>query len=460
MLALDPVPRAARVFAVQFRQVAANVRTYATFRAAVECALRRYVLPYLARGRPNVVVFDEDVGLMTIATGSRGARARAQITSTSGTPGCQGQAPPCATLAALAALDAGYAGPEAYYARRFGRLPPLGASFVAATDVFVRGFMQTFSQAARRHGIYLIASNTQAPFHLSHRRADVRALADPDLLQPRSVFVADGPRAYDQTFIWAPRDVRHSGPGATRNLVATNRKVPLTAFEAALGFAPGPSGGPAAVANLRPYRLPGTRARLGLATSLPAFTYGAPRPGHACDDVSVTYMSCLSSLGANVVIQADANDGAWTGPDADPSEQWQPLSWMASAYRAVTDPAVRFVYAVNPFLVGNLADTPFDGQSAILQRGLRGRGCNYVGNGRWLAGEDRPALMADAGPKPQFLALAPWVARDGPRAALRTVGQSLLTGSGSPRENGYLQTALVADLPFPPDPHRAPCATG
>jgi hypothetical protein len=29
---------------------------------------------------------------------------------------------------------------------------------------------------------------------------------------------------------------------------------------------------------------------------------------------------------------------------------------MGSAYRAVTDPSVRFAYAVNPFMVGNLAD--------------------------------------------------------------------------------------------------------
>ena len=36
---------------------------------------------------------------------------------------------------------------------------------------------------------------------------------------------------------------------------------------------------------------------------------------HACDDVTRTYMRCLDRLGANVVIQADANDGPWTGPD-------------------------------------------------------------------------------------------------------------------------------------------------
>jgi hypothetical protein len=116
-----------------------------------------------------------------------------------------------------------------------------------------------------------------------------------------------------------------------------------------------------------------------------------------------------------VVIQADANDGAWTGGDgSDALELWQPLSWMGSAWRAVSDPSVGFVYAVNPFMVGNLADTPFDRQSAILQRGLRGPGCHYIGNGSFIAGQDDPILAADAdadaGPQPQFLALAPTTA--------------------------------------------------
>ena len=217
--------------------------------------------------------------------------------------------------------------------------------------------------------------------------------------------------------MWGPRVVHRHAPAPLANLLATNRKAPLTSFELALGFAPGPSGGTAARRNLAPVAIPGTGARLGIATSLPAFQYGTAAPDRACDDVTKTYMRCLDRLGANVVIQADANDGAWTGPDgADPLEHWQPLSWMGSAYRAVSDPTVHFAYAVNPFMVGNLADTPFDGQSAILQRGLRGPGCHYVGNARFIAGDDDPVNRAYAGGKPQFLALAPWVAPDGPRS--------------------------------------------
>ncbi len=444
-VAADPRAHALRVFAIQFLQQPAAMTTAASYRDAIECAVRREVLPHLARGRPNLVVFDEDSGLETLAIGPRGAGARALLRT--GVPSCKGQSFPCATLVTLTALNGGYAKALRYLGGRFPSLNgTLGRSFVAATDTFVRVFMTTMARVARQYGVYVIASNTQAPFKLTRSRAAVAALGGGAL---STVYAPTAPVAYDQTFLWGPRDVRR-GPTPLANLLTVNRKVPLTPFELALGFAPGPARGPAAVKNLRPFAIPGTGARLGFATSLPAFTYGAP--GHPCADVALTYMRCLDHLGANVVIQADANDGQWTGNDG--SELWQPLSWMGSAYRAVSDPTVHFDYAVNPFLVGNLADTPFDGQSAILERGLHGRGCHYVGNGSIVAGDDVPPYLGYAGAKPQFLALAPWVVPDGPRPALRKVGAALASGSGRYR---YVQTAVVADLPFPLDRNRRSC---
>src|SRR5437763_5382805 len=96
---------------------------------------------------------------------------------------------------------------------------------------------------------------------------------------------------------------------------------------------------------------------------------------------------------------------------------------------------------------------PFDGQSAILERGRRGTGCHYVGNGAFVRSEDDRTLRDNAGAKPQFLALAPWVTR-GPRASLRAVGASL--GAGS-RRYRYVQPGLIADLPFPVDRARRGC---
>jgi hypothetical protein len=451
-LAADPRPHALRVFAIQFAQDPAAITGPAAYRRAVDCALRREVLPYLADGRPNLVVFDEDVGLEALAAGPRGAPARRLLR-----PGASRCTPsPCATVATLLALNNSYAGPVHYLERRFPALSAeLGQSFVAATDTFVRVFMTTMANEARRYGIYIVASNTQAPFGLTRDAEAVAALRDPSLPGARSVYAPTAGVAYDQTFVWGPTVRHRHRPAPLANLIATNRKVPLTTFEQELGFAPGPATGSAAVANLRPVSIPGTGARLGFATSLPAFVYGAPAPGRACADVTVSYMRCLSRLGANVLIQADANDGAWTGPDgSDTAEQWQPLSWMGSAWRAVSDPTVRFAYAVNPMMVGNLADTPFDGQSAILERGRRGRGCHYIGNARFVSGQDDPALRGDAGPKPQFLALAPWAVPDGPRSRLRAVGSQLAAGTGA---HHYVRTALIADLPFPVDRTRPGC---
>ncbi|HEY1509370.1 MAG TPA: hypothetical protein VGF93_10235 [Solirubrobacteraceae bacterium] len=449
-VASDVRPHALRVFAIQFRQQPAAITSARSYSHAIDCAIRTEVLPHLARGRPNLVVFDEDIGLEAIAAGPRGAAARAVLRT--GSPGCRGQASPCETLATLSAVDAGYGRALTYLGGHFPNLSgQLGRSFVAATDDFVRTFMATMAAAALRYGVYVVASNTQAPFALTRNRAAVAALrASPS---EHEVYAPTQGRAFDQTFIWGPRVIHRHAPAPTANLIAVNRKVPLTLFEQALGFAPGPATGPAARANLEPVAIPGTGARLGFATSLPAFEYGNPgAPGGACANVAVTYMRCLNKLGANVVIQADANDGQWSG--ADGNELWQPLSWMGSAYRAVTDPSVRFAYAVNPFMVGNLADTPFDGQSAILERGRRGAGCHYVGNGVVVPGDDLPQFRTYAGDKPQFLALAPWVAPDGPRAGLRTTGSELAAATGPLQ---YVQTAVIADLPFPLDRNRAGC---
>jgi hypothetical protein len=449
-VAADSHPHALRVFAIQFAQHPGQMRSAADYSRAIDCAMRTEVVPHLAVGRPNLVVFDEDIGLETIAIGPRGAAARAELHS--GSPSCHVVAL-CPTLRTLAALAGGYRRALGYLDPHFPRLKAeLGNTFIAATDEFVRVFMTTMARVARRYRVYVIASNTQARFRVSRSSSAIRALADPGQPRPHSVYAPTSGVAYDQTFVWSPRALHPRRPAPLANLMADNYKVPLTTFEQLLGFAAGPSRGPGARANLRPIPLPGTRARLGLATSLPAFVYGRVPRGQECRDVAVSYMRCLNRLGANVLIQADANDGEWTGAAA--SEPWQPLDWMGSAYRAVSDPSVRFAYAVNPFLVGNLADIPFDGQSAILARNHRGRGCAYVGDRHFVPGADLPTLRGDAGLKSSFLALAPWVVPDGTRARLQAIGGALAAGTGPRR---YVQTALIADLPFPSDRSRPGC---
>ncbi|MBV8955727.1 MAG: hypothetical protein JO179_16445 [Solirubrobacterales bacterium] len=460
--ALDPRPGAPRIFAMQYKQEARNVVSLGRFRTKIDCMLRTYVLPHLARSRPNVVVFNEDIGLAALGIGSRGRVARDVIAHRGG-PSCHPDSEPCGALGAISALTAAYSRPVTAYARRLRGFAGLSRIFVAATDTTARGFLATFSALAKRYRLYMIGSGDLPAFVQSRTRADRDAFADPDLRPaPKSVYVATSPRVYNQVFMWGPRDVRRRGPDVLRNVVASNRKVPLTALELALGLEPGPSRGPAALANLRPFALPGTRARLGFATSLPAFTYGEPARGvDPCGDTARYYMRCLDELGANLVIQDEANPGAWTGPDGNGIERWQPLSWMSSTYRAVSDPSVHFDYNVTAMMVGNLSDLVFDGQSAITQRGLAGvRRCHYIGNRAFVAGEDQAMFRRYAGAQAGFLALAPWVVGDRSRAALRRVGSELAPGSGSRLENDYVETALIADLPFPVDRRRPGCASG
>src|SRR5262249_17020055 len=152
--------------------------------------------------------------------------------------------------------------------------------------------MTTMASEALRYRVYVVASNTQAPFALTRNPAAVAALREPGS-KTRAVYAPTSGRAYDQTFIWGPRVIHPRAARPLANLLPVNRKGPLTGFELALGLAQGPTTGPAATANLRPVAIPGTGARLGFATSLPAFEYGAPARGHECSDVAVTYMRCL-----------------------------------------------------------------------------------------------------------------------------------------------------------------------
>jgi hypothetical protein len=74
--------------------------------------------------------------------------------------------------------------------------------------------------------------------------------------------------------------------------------------------------------------------------------------------------------------------------------------------------------------------------------------------------ENDPAASApDAGPKKEFLAMVPWVAPDASRTALRNLQAKLAPGSGDRLENDYVESAIAADLPFPPDAWRRNCIT-
>ena len=260
-------------------------------------------------------------------------------------------------------------------------------------------------------------------------------------------YVATSGHVANTAFVWGPHDVHPTAPAGERNLLHRNEKVPLTSTETTLlALDPGPSTGPAAIANVTGPRI--ASHRIGLATSLPAFQYGYPfgrRPAgfQPCADTSVSYMACMDAQGVDVVVQDEANPGR-VG-ELPGRAAWQPLEWMSSTWRAVADPTVRFRYNVTPMLVGNLLDLPFDGQSAITARG--GASAPPVptsATARRSTRATRAATPCTPGRKPQFLALAPWVdPRRRPRRQLRGDARQLAPGSGDPQENEYLQTAVL-----------------
>src|SRR5205807_1877272 len=161
-----------------YKQEVANVASYASFRTKIECMILEDVVPHLARGRPNVVSFNEDTGLATIATGTRGAAAR-KLFGEPGSAGCEGQAAPCGALAALGSITAAYAPQLAAYQARFPTTASPSEAFLAATDTLVHSFMGTFSLIAKRYKIYILGSVDVAPFTQSSDARDIATFRDP-----------------------------------------------------------------------------------------------------------------------------------------------------------------------------------------------------------------------------------------------------------------------------------------
>ncbi len=433
-----------RTVAFQFKQDVRHVVSYDSFRTKMRCLVEDHAVPVMKPGLPMLLVFNEDIGLMALATGTRGAAVRAQAGSVLAAP--LGDGLPAGILAGLGLLNVAYAPQALAYQLRLGPIDPRKQVFVAATDTSARAFSQTFSDIARDYGVYVVASNNQPRYRASREPADIALFADPDLGAVDEVYVATTAVVTNQTVLWGPQDLYPDAPRGETNLLFRNDKVPLTAIELnLLGLDEGPAEGEAGLANAAGHEVEGFR--LGFATSLPAFQWGSdfgqPPPAQPCADIRSSYMACMNVLGVNVVVQAEANPGRWGSNQAG---GWQPLEWMDSTWRTVADPHARFLYNICPHMVGNLLDLPFDGQSVIARRGARSGGAHYVGNTEFIDGTDLEQYRAYLGAKPEFIAMAPWVTGDASRAQLIATGTALSPGSGDALENDYLETAVWADL--------------
>mgnify|MGYP001559749974 CR=1 FL=1 len=433
-----------RTVAIQYKQEVRHVESYASFRTKMRCLMEDHAVPLMQPGLPMLVVFNEDIGLMTLATGSRGAAVRAQANSPARSPA--GDGAPAGILAALGALNGAYAPQIAAAQALLGPIDPRKQVFVGATDTLARAYSHTFSDIARDYGVYAVASNNQPRYRASRDAAEIAVFKDPDLANVEEVYIATSAIVTNQTDLWGPVDVHPGAPAGEKNLLFRNDKVPLTDIEKTLlALDEGPTTGEAARANAAGHVVAGFR--LGFATSLPAFQWGSdfgqPPPADPCANVSSSYMACMNALGVDVVVQAEANPGRWASNVAG---GWQPMEWMHSTWRTVADPYARFLYNICPHLVGNLLDLPFDGQSVIAKRGGRAIPQHYVGNTEFVAGTDLEPYRAYVGDKPELIALAPWVTPDAPRAQLLDTGSKLSPGSNDALENDYLETAVWADL--------------
>ncbi|ROH91677.1 hypothetical protein ED208_04630 [Stagnimonas aquatica] len=434
-----------RAFAIQYKQEIRHVESYGQFRLKMRCLMEEQVVPHLRADLPALVVYNEDAGLMTIASGSRGALVRAQAQTPLAAP--LGDAAPLGIVGALGLLNLAYLPQVLAYQIRFPGVDPRKQVFLAATDTFARAFSQTFSDIARDYGVYVVASNNQAPYAASSDPVDLALFKDPNLASIDEVYIATAAHIANVTFLWGPEDLHPEAPRGEQNLLFRNEKVPLTDIELqVLGLDEGPASGEAGLANAAGYPVAGFQ--LGFATSLPAFQWGyefGQRPAgfEPCADIPASYMPCMDALGVDVVVQAEANPGRWAAYYAG---GWQPLEWMNSTWRTVAEPSVGFRYNITAHLVGNLLDLAFDGQSAITARHQSGPGQHYVGNLEFEPGTDVGWYQVFQGEKPEFLALAPWVRDDAPRATLLETGTALSPGSRDAQENDYLETAVWADL--------------
>lgn len=398
-------PAPVRVFAVGNHHGLGYLDSYAAFEGEMRRLMAK-ALPDLASDRANLVVFGEDVGLPAAFLGARGAAAREA-----------GDA-----LSAYLQVAIAYEAQLAHYTAAYPDISFNRAISLALTDTMARAFFGTFPKLAKEHGVWLSACTLLADTVVSEDPADIELFGDPALPDQREVYLPVDEHVYNVCYLWDDAG----------EVVGASRKVNLVSLE-------GPE-----MLDLSPEELTDVEAfdtpfgRVAIAISLDAFV--------------PDYVAHIHGLGAQIVLQNDANPGPWAivqprgghdGP-SDGAPVWQPEEWQDSTLRMVSDPKYPGIeFNVCPMIVGNLFDLVFDGQSSITAREppadtpMRA----YIGNA----------------PEGRFLALAPWAFADpgeadpslsleARRDALIELGQRLAPGSGHADEDAYHEDVVWADI--------------
>jgi hypothetical protein len=454
--AADAAP--VRIFAIGNKQRIADAVSYQTYRNKMSALMDAGfpsrsnfvqagvddVASHLRSSDPNapataMVVFPEDVGLITALIGSRGAAARQQTTA----------------AGAIGSLLGPYTPQRNYYDAKYPGQPPIRTLILALTDTFYRSFYETFRSLAVKHKVYLAAAINAAPARRVTDPALVSLLRDPDEPDRSYAYEAVSPYPTNSTYVFGPGGeiIGSNGRGGTRRspsqtggvIQASTKKAYLVPIEQPPPGEPaGLSLGFGAVRDLEVLNTPA--GRLGIVISKDAWMV----------DVNDRF----ATKGANVILQPEAFS-AW----AYYTDPWEPDIFKEGGF-ANLQKLPRFLANVNASMTGNFFDVTFDGQSAILRRKRKI--------------DPRPLSPANAwigqNPDTGFRVIAPWIRRDpgisNPsltlaqrRSMLAAAGSKLQPGSGVPCanslavgacENGYREAIVWADVPLPEGPVSAP----
>src|SRR6185295_6306033 len=401
---------------------------------------------------PDLVLvnFPEDVGLVAALIGSKGAQSRAATTTT----------------AAFAFLFQQYASQMQYYRLQFGSgLSQLRALLLALTDINYRVVYETYRDIAITYGVYVSAGVNVAAAQRVESATNptlVNRLRDPDESGRTYAYEAVEPTVYNTTMIFRP-DGEVMVPDGTGGVVAApsatggvlsgsidkSYLTPIEINTLTLSFSP--------VQALDVLDTP--LGRLGVVISKDAWMV----------DVNERW----DAKRANLLIQSEAFS-AWQFSSTDDGPDVLKEGGFGAVQRHPN-----LLYNVTPALTGNLIDTTFDGQSAIIRKRDGGDPGPLSAANAWV-GEN---------PDRGFMTLAPWVIDDpgiaspslslaDRRTQLKATGDELLPSAATPCattltvgacRGGYREAVVFADVEMPdgaqvtsaPDPGpRVPTAFG
>jgi predicted amidohydrolase len=387
-----------------------------------------------------LVVFPEDVGLVPILIGSRGAIARSQNNTTG----------------AFLQLFGPYAPVVAPYAEKYPGQPFVRYLFLGLTDTLYRSFYETFRELAKKYGVYLAATMNAAPARRVDAADDpalVARLRDPDEPQRTYAYEATSPHVTNATYVFAPDGevIVPDGKGGTLESPSQTGGVIRPSSEKAYltqpeqpppGEALGLGLGFGSVDDLDVLDTP--VGKLGIVISKDAWMM----------DVNDRF----AAKGANLILQPEAFSD-WGFP-LDP---WAPDNFKEGGFANLQKrPELR--YNVDASMTGSFFEQQFDGQSAIIGRKDK-TGPGALGPGNAWIGEN---------PDTGFIRIAPWIEPDPGiadpsltlaqrRSALALDGLKLRTVPPCPDplqvglcKPGHRESIVWADLSIPRGPTVGP----